>query len=227
MCGRATLSTPPEDLREFFDLDEMPELRCRYNIAPTQPIAVLREPHRLELLLWGLVSGNSNLNTGARGINVRAESVARAPAYRDSFRKRRCLVIVDGFYEWQHLGKTKQPFLVRRSDRKPFALAGIWADAISDVGEVIESCAVITGDAKGVVAELHDRMPIVVPAASYARWLDPNARDVSDLLTSGADALLAYPVSTLVNSPDNDDARCVETVDLPLETLPLFGHAIR
>jgi putative SOS response-associated peptidase YedK len=99
MCGRATLSTSPEDLREAFGLRELPELPPRFNIAPTQPIAVIREPHRLELLRWGLLLPGGH-RQGARGINVRVESVARAPAYRESFRKRRCLVIVDGFFEW-------------------------------------------------------------------------------------------------------------------------------
>ena len=100
MCGRATLSTPPEDLRELFGLDELPELPPRFNIAPTQPIAVIRDPHRLELLRWGLILPGGHRH-GAQGINARAETVARAPAYRDSVRRRRCLVIVGGFFEWE------------------------------------------------------------------------------------------------------------------------------
>src|ERR1700722_6772791 len=117
MCGRAALSTSPEELREFFGLDATPELPRRFNIAPTQPIAVIRKPNHLELLRWGLLSVKHG------GINVRVETVARAPAYRNSFRHRRCLVIVDGFFEWRRREKEKQPFFVRRNDGKPFALA--------------------------------------------------------------------------------------------------------
>jgi putative SOS response-associated peptidase YedK len=149
MCGRATLSTSPEDLREAFGLSDLPELPPRFNIAPTQPIAVIREPHRLELLRWGLILPGGH-RQGARGINVRVESVARAPAYRESFRKRRCLVIVDGFFEWERRDKGKQPFVVRREDGKPFGLAGIWERSTTTDGEVIDTCAVITGDARSV-----------------------------------------------------------------------------
>jgi putative SOS response-associated peptidase YedK len=209
MCGRATLSTSPEDLREFFGLDEAPDLPPRFNIAPTQPIAVIREPHRLELLRWGLVLPGGQRH-GAQGINVRVESVARAPAYRDSFRKRRCLVIVDGFFEWQRREKVKQPFLIRRKDGKPFALAGIWERSTTTDGEVVDSCAVITGEAKGAVTELHSRMPLIVPVTGYARWLDPGGADLADLLIPTANGLVTYPVSTLVNSPANDDPRCIE-----------------
>ena len=211
MCGRATLSTSPEDLREAFGLRELPELPPRFNIAPTQPIAVIREPHRLELLRWGLILPGGH-RQGARGINVRVESVARAPAYRESFRKRRCLVIVDGFFEWERRDKGKQPFVVRREDGKPFALAGIWERSTTTEGEVVDTCAVITGDAKGAVAAIHDRMPLIVPATDYARWLDAGEKDLADLLVPTAEALMSYAVSTLVNSPANDDPRCIEPV---------------
>ena len=212
MCGRATLSTPVAELREIFDLDEAPDLTPRYNVAPTQPIAIVRDPHRLELLRWGLLLPNAK-NQGARGINVRVESVARAPAYRSSFRHRRCLVVVDGFYEWKRTGQAKQPYVVRREDRKPFAMAGIWNRSTTEDGELIDSCAVITAEAKGVVAGLHDRMPIIVPPTGYARWLDVHVQDVTDLLGPRADGLIAYAVSMLVNSPQNEDPRCVEPVE--------------
>jgi putative SOS response-associated peptidase YedK len=211
MCGRATLSTSPEDLRDAFGLRELSELPARFNIAPTQPIAVIREPHRLELLRWGLILPGGH-RPGARGINVRAESVARAPAYRESFRKRRCLVIVDGFFEWQRRDTAKQPFIVRRADRKPFALAGIWERSTTTDGEIIDTCAVLTGEAKGAVSEIHDRMPLIVPASDYARWLDAGEKDLADLLVPTAEALVSYAVSTLVNSPANDDPRCIEPV---------------
>jgi putative SOS response-associated peptidase YedK len=224
MCGRATLSTPGDELRDIFGLDEVPEFPPRFNIAPTQPIAVIREPRRLELLRWGLVLPGAHRH-GAQGINVRVETVARAPAYRESFRKRRCLVIVSGFFEWQRRDKVKQPFFIRREDSKPFALAGIWDSSITSHGEVIESCAVITGDSKGAMTELHNRMPLIVPATGYARWLDPSGRELADLLVPSATGLVTYPVSTLVNSPANDDPRCIEPVAEGAElkgTLSLF-----
>ncbi len=216
MCGRATLSVSEEDLRELFALEQIPLLNPRYNIAPSQDLPVIREPHKLELLHWGLQ------NVGpARGVNVRGETVARAPRYRDAFRSRRCLVVVDGFFEWQRRGdKSKQPFLVHREDRKPFALAGIW-ERTPD-GE--DTCAVITGQAQGVVAELHDRMPIIVPREAYERWLDPDERKPLDLLAPNAAELVSHPVSKAVNSPKNDDPRCIEPVeeDTRGENLELF-----
>lgn len=202
MCGRATLSTTADVLREVFDLEHVPLLSPRFNIAPTQNLPVIREPHKLELVHWGLSDVGPSLR-----VNVRGESVARAPMYRDSFRSRRCLVIVDGFYEWKHSGKRKQPFLVRREDGKPFALAGIWKTAPE--GE--DTCAVITGDAQGVVAALHNRMPIVVRPENYDRWLDPE-QSAAELLVPDASELASHPVSDRVNSPRQDDPGLIEAV---------------
>ena len=136
MCGRATLSTPPEDLAALFDLDVVPPLLPHYNLAPTQSLAIIRVPRRLELLRWGLVPWwAEDPKIGAKLINTRADSVFEKPAFREAVRTRRCLVIVDGFYEWQARGKItpagaskgkKQPFYVRRRDGRPFALAGLW-----------------------------------------------------------------------------------------------------
>ena len=209
MCGRATLSASEADLRRIFGLTELLPLAPRFNIAPSQVIAVIREPRKLELLKWGL-----ELARG-RGVNVRAETVARAPQYRDAFRTRRCLVVVDGFYEWKREPNAKkQPFLVRREDAQPFALAGIWDRSTNADGEVIDACAVITAKAQPPVAELHDRMPVVIAPESHARWLDPEERPTDLLAPSGAD-LVAYAVSPLVNSPANDDPRLVEPLQDP------------
>lgn len=213
MCGRATLSTPEQELRKLFKLREIPLLNPRFNIAPSEDLAVVREPHKLELVRWGLSTVGKT-----RGVNVRAESVARAPQYRESFRRRRCLVLVDGFYEWQRRsGRGKQPFLVHRADGKAFALAGIWRD---------DECAIITGPAEGVVKELHDRMPIVIRPDGYERWLNHDEWP-TDLLGPNADDLVAHAVSQLVNSPKNDDPRLVEPVpDQPenLDARALAGH---
>ena len=221
MCGRTVLVTPGDDLRELFALDEIPPLVPRYNIAPTQPIAVIREPRRLELLRWGLILPRSM----GPGINVRVETAARVPAYRESFQKRRCLVIVDGFYEWKRLGKkAKQPYLIHREDGRPWAFAGIWTTSTTKDGELIDTCAIITGEARGVVVELHDRMPIAIGAEAFDRWLDPNVRDVADLLLPDALGLIAHPVSPAVNTAANDDPRCLERVEPmgPRGNLSLF-----
>jgi putative SOS response-associated peptidase YedK len=209
MCGRASLSTDPDELRAIFELDEVPELPPRYNMAPSQPLPIIREPHRLELVHWGLPTGH-----GA-GINVRVESVARAPAYRESFWKRRCLVVVDGFYEWKKEGKVRQPFMVRRQDGRPFALAGIWEHSATKDGEVIDACAIITGEANGVVAPLHDRMPLIVPTQGYARWLSHDAKtpELLKLIETDASSLVSCAVSTFVNSAANEGPQCVEPVD--------------
>jgi len=209
MCGRYKLSTPGDELWEHFDLhgEQLP-LVPRFNIAPTQPIAVLRAPHSLEFVRWGIPVANPK----AGGFNVRVESLA-APIYRESIRERRCLILADGFYEWRAQGKHKQPFLLQRGDRQPFAFAGIWADKLQPNGELIPAAAILTTTPRGVAARVHDRMPVVLPATSLDHWLDPSAR-YKELLEPDADALELVPVSTLVNSAKNDDPRLVEPIVL-------------
>jgi putative SOS response-associated peptidase YedK len=206
MCGRTKLETPPDELREIFGLDQVPDMQPRFNLAPTDSIAVIRQPRRMELLRWGLILPKSK----GPGINVRIETAARAPQYRDAFRKRRCLVVVDGFYEWQKRGEKKQPFAIVRADRKPFALAGIWEESVTHLGEVIDSVAIITGEPAGPVASLHDRMPLRIAPADYGRWLDPtvcHGDDILALVRRDADDLVTYAVGPFVNSVQNDDPR--------------------
>jgi putative SOS response-associated peptidase YedK len=205
MCGRYKLSTPGDELWEHFDIHGEPlELPPHFNIAPTQAIAVMRFPHQLEFVRWGLKLPNPK----AGGINVRVESLS-APLYRESIRQRRCLILSDGFYEWKLEGKTKQPFLIQRHDRAPFAFAGIWQDALLPNGEMAATAAILTTTARGVAAQVHDRMPLVLPRAAAAAWLDAGAR-YRDLLDPDAASLERVPVSTLVNSPANDSPACAE-----------------
>jgi putative SOS response-associated peptidase YedK len=213
MCGRAILTATADVLKGYFGLDDVPDLTARYNIAPTQPIAVVRHAGRLELLRWGIPAASE----GARGqrINVRGESVATA--YREAFRARRCLVVVDGFYEWQranHEGHARgKPFVVRREKGEPFALAGIWERRVTVDGEVQETCAVVTEPSRGVVAPIHDRMPVIVPREAFTRWLSGSAGEARGVLESLAlreVPLVSYEVSTRVNAPANDDAKCLE-----------------
>ncbi len=229
MCGRTALSTPPEELRELFELAEAPHLSPRYNIAPTQPIPILREVEgrpgrRLELLRWGLVpAGSIGPSAGAPLINVRRESLTSRPPFREAFRRRRCLIIVDGFFEWRREGKrTNQPYFIHRTDKKPFALAGLWEKWVSRDGEIIESCAVVTAPSAPPVDPIHDRMPLVVTPESYAAWLDLGTTDphlLEPLLHPAPPGdLVAEAVSTRVNSAVHDDIECIA----PAKDLQLF-----
>ena len=223
MCGRATLTTSPEDLREAFAIDVMPAMPPRFNVAPTQPIAVVRSPGVLELLRWGLVpSFADEPGRGPPHVNARAETVRTNPIFRHAFAKQRCVVLVDGFYEWKPIGKAtigprggkhppkKQPFHLRRADGKPFALAGLWERWRSRSGEVIESCAIVTCAARGVVATLHGRMPVVIEKSELASWMRGSADEAWALLTPRDPHLVAHAVSTLVNDAKIDDPRCVD-----------------
>ncbi len=215
MCGRYKLSTPGDELWESFDIhgEQLP-LVPHFNIAPTQPIAVIREPHKLEFLRWGLTLPKPR----AGGFNVRVESLS-APFYRDSIQGRRCLIMTDGFYEWKVLGDpaakkpVKQPYLIRRPDGKPFAFAGIWDNARMKNGEIVPACAILTTTPRGVAAEVHDRMPLILPKAVRGAWLDSRAR-YRDLLEPDADLELVF-VSNLVNSVKNDDPNCALAIPGP------------
>jgi len=220
MCGRTALSAPPEDLRELFRLDETPSISPRYNIAPTQPIPILRElsgrtGRRIELLRWGLVpAGSIGPTAGAPLINARRESLTSRPPFRDAMRWRRCLVIVDGFFEWRREGKsTNQPYFVRRADKRPFAIAGLWEKWTSRDGEIIESCVVITMPATPPIDQIHDRMPVIVADDDWAAWLDARATEARMLEPILHPApprdLVMEAVSTRVNSPANDDIECI------------------
>ena len=219
MCGRYTLRAKPSALAEAFDLPEVPELSARYNIAPTQDVPVVRPSpdqgrRALGLLHWGLIpSWADDPATGNRMINARAETVAEKPAFRHAFKSKRCLVLADGFFEWRREGKHKRPYFIRMRDDRPFAFAGLW-ERWDKGGGPIESCTLLTGEPNEVVAPVHDRMPVILPKSAYNLWLDPEVNDVKQLrpllVPYPADEMEAYPVSTLVNSPANDEPRCVE-----------------
>lgn len=218
MCGRFTLTSPDGALVQF-SLPDLPSLEPRYNIAPTQPVAVVRmavqeAARELVMLKWGLIPyWAKDPGIGARLINARSETVAQKPAFRDAFRKRRCLVVADGFYEWQKQNGGKQPFYIRMRDGGPFGMAGLW-EAWRGPEGVIESCALITTDANDLMRPIHDRMPVILPARDYDLWLDRGFRQ-GDLLVPllrpfPSEEMLAYPVSRRVNSPENDDPHCME-----------------
>ena len=218
MCGRFTQATEGEIIARVFDLAESPVLSPRYNIAPTQAVAVVRAREggrRLDALRWGLVpSWAKDRTIGDRMINARAETLAEKPAFRSAFRARRCLIVADGFYEWQKAEGRKQPHFITFRDRRPFGFAGLWERWDGD--GPVESCTIVTTTANEVLAPIHDRMPVILDREEFALWLDPKVTDtrrVAGLLRPYApDLLEAYPVSLLVNNPANDSPACTARI---------------
>jgi putative SOS response-associated peptidase YedK len=221
MCGRFTLSVSKETIVDFFGLLDVPELTPRYNIAPTQQILALTtsdQGRRLGWYRWGLVpSWAADLSIGNRLINARADTVASKPSFRAAFKQRRCLVLADGFFEWQAAGKRKQPYLFRLRTGGPFAFAGLW-ERWQKEGEDVLSCCLITTEANDVVRPVHDRMPVIVPPTLYDRWLAPASKDAANLgellRPFAAEEMTATPVGLRVNNPRVDDAGCVEPLTL-------------
>jgi putative SOS response-associated peptidase YedK len=219
MCGRYTLSSGGEELALMFDLAEIPTLFPRYNMAPTQEAAVVRverpgEPRRLGMLRWGLIPyWAKEASIGNRMINARAESVAEKPAYRFSFRKQRCLIPADGFYEWKKESKAKQPYFIHRKDGKPLAFAGLWSRWKDPEKGPLDTFTILTTDANELIRPLHDRMPVILDSRDFGLWLDPSVEDRDRLepLLAPFDAgqMETFPVSRAVNSPANDAADCI------------------
>jgi putative SOS response-associated peptidase YedK len=223
MCGRFVLMTPGSSLAEQFQLTEEVDLEPRYNIAPTQLVAVVRvrpdDPARkLVLLKWGLIPFWAKDKTiGSKLINARAETAADKPAFRAAFKYRRCLIPADGFYEWKKKGSRKQPYFVGMADGKPFALAGLWEHWTSLEGEVIESCTILTTDSNELVGGLHDRMPLILDPEDYDLWLDSAAKDpklLKPLIKAyPSQGMRKFPVSSRVNKAAYDAADCLEEVE--------------
>ncbi|WP_347259116.1 SOS response-associated peptidase [Methylocaldum sp.] len=221
MCGRFAQYTDPRRLARRFEILETEirvfDARPRYNVAPTQPVLAVRlddEGEReLVALTWGLLpfwAKESKLPYST--LNARAETVAEKPAYRQPFRKRRCLIPTDLFFEWRAEGTGKQPFAIGLQSGEPFALAGLW-DRWDGEGQRIESCTIIVTVANPLMATIHDRMPVILPPSTYDVWLDPKTplETAKALLQPyAAEPMRLYPVSRRVNSPRNDDPSLVE-----------------
>jgi putative SOS response-associated peptidase YedK len=221
MCGRYMLTTPVEALRQLFMFEQRPNLMSRYNIAPTQDVPVVRltrDGTGCELIMarWGLVPfWADDLKIGNRLINARRETVRTMRAFREAYQRRRCLVPADGFFEWRKEGKTRQPLLIRRTDRAPFAFAGLWErwKNPADGGAVVRSCTIITCPANELVAPIHDRMPVILASEDHGRWLDPAGIDAHRLLAPCPAAWLeSFPVNPRLNDPRQDDADCIQPV---------------
>jgi putative SOS response-associated peptidase YedK len=208
MCGRFAFYSPHEAVTELFGVEFPLAFEPRYNIAPTQYVAAIRldEEQQPEgvMLRWGLVpSWAKDPAIGNRMINARAETVAEKPAFRAAFKRRRCVVLANGFYEWQAGQDGKQPWYISATDDRPVALAGLWEHW--DKGdELLETCTLITTRANRFMTALHDRMPVVLDAANYCDWLE---RPDPALLEPGPEDLLkAHPVSRAVNNPMHEGA---------------------
>ncbi|HVH47636.1 MAG TPA: SOS response-associated peptidase [Labilithrix sp.] len=252
MCGRATLTSPAEDIASLFEVDPIDIGAPRFNIAPTQPILTVRarrtpsredEPdvastpvdRELAIVRWGLIpwwaKPDEAKKIASKCIQARAETAPRTPAFRDAFRRHRCLVVVDGFFEWKTLPDGRRvPHHVRRSHGQPFGIAGLWdswrppapEEPDAPKPERVESCAVLTTRSGGVVRELHDRMPLVLAAKEWDTWLGGSEKDAArllaqdeDVLAERAEGLVAVPISTWVNDVRHDDPRCIEPIALP------------
>ena len=218
MCGRYSLTSPVEWVRQTFEAVGGGNLAPRYNVAPTQSAAVIREAgsvREIVLLRWGLVpSWAKGIEIGQKMINARSETVAEKPSFRAAYRMRRCLVAADGFYEWRTEGRAKQPYRITFRDARPFAFAGIWERWRPEGAAEVESFAILTTEANEALRPIHHRMPVILPPEVYGPWLAGEAG--AEVLVPFADpALVAFKVDRRVNSPRNDDAACL----VPLEKM--------
>jgi putative SOS response-associated peptidase YedK len=234
MCGRYRLSRRKQLVEEYFDTEsDESEWAPRYNIAPSQPVPVIRqnpkEPRReLSLMRWGLIpSWASDSSGAARMINARSETAGTKPAFRDPLTNRRCLIPADGFYEWQRTGKVKQPYCFEVNDGELFAFAGIWDRWTDQNRNTVETCSILTTSPNAVTSFVHDRMPVILVPDSYDIWLDPGMRDVttaSELLKPyDAHLMRCYPISSRINHVANDDEECSAPVELAQIQNSLFS----
>jgi putative SOS response-associated peptidase YedK len=221
MCGRYELHTHPAVIALAFGLDRAPDVHARYNIAPMTEVPVVRanaEGRReLTRMRWGLVPRwAKDPSIGAKMINARGETLAEKPSFRTAYRRHRCLLPADGFYEWREVTVPhphKEPLHIGMKDGSVFALAGLYERWLSAEGEVLDSCTIVTTEANALIRALHDRMPVIVAPENYGRWLDPASPAAAELIVPyPADAMAWYPVSTRVNAVKNDDETLLRPV---------------
>ena len=234
MCGRYRLSRRKQLIAEYFETESEVDWEPRYNIAPSQDVGIIRQnlstgKRRFSRARWGLIPSWANdAKIGLSTINARAETVTDKPAFRDAFTSGRCLIPADGFYEWQRSGKEKQPFHFGMHDDSLFAFAGLWDRWTDPTGTVLESCSILTTTANSLLANLHHRMPVILPKDKYDLWLDPGLKNIKELrhllVPFDAAQMRCFPVSTRVNAVCNDDPDCVVPTDYSSPTQSaLFG----
>ena len=218
MCGRYSLHSNPNVIALQFGLAHAPEVSARYNVAPGTPVLAVRADARHArsgaLLHWGLIpSWAKDPSIGNRLINARADTVAEKPSFRAAFRRRRCIVPANGYYEWMPTGGRKQPYYIRPSGDELFGLAGLYEHWQGPDGPV-ESCTIITTDANELTRPIHVRMPVILPVEAYAHWLDPDSPEPATLAAllkpAASERMIAYPVSLRVNNVKNDGPALIE-----------------
>ncbi|HWY70316.1 MAG TPA: SOS response-associated peptidase [Terriglobales bacterium] len=217
MCGRYRL-TRADRLAEKFDAELAEELTPRYNIAPTQPVPVVRANGSRRMIVsmrWGLIP-NWAKDASMSQINARSETLLEKPAFKENFERRRCLIPANGFYEWKRSGKSKQPFHFGMKDDSIFAFAGIWDRWKASQGQVIESCAILTTGPNDLLRDVHDRMPVILKVEKYQEWLEAPASACGRLnhFLQPFDAAMMkrFAVSSAVNDPENDTSECTQEV---------------
>jgi putative SOS response-associated peptidase YedK len=234
MCGRYRLSRRKEIIEEYFGTaDWQDDWNPRYNIAPTQPVPVIRqhpkEPVRqISTMRWGLIPHWAKDASGAAStINARSETAADKPAFRDPLKFRRCLIPADGFYEWKRTGTSKQPYCFEVDDGELFAFAGLWDGWKDGNGNWLRTCSILTTTPNAVTSAIHDRMPVILRKDDYDVWLDPGMQNVaviSELMKPyDARTMRAYPVSPRINHVANDDEECSRSVELVQAQNSLFS----
>lgn len=219
MCGRFVRHRHPRDIASDMGIPVVEcDLAPDWNITPRRPVAVVMEDGQKKLVTmrWGLIpSWAKDESLGDRMINARSETIAEKPSFREAFRKRRCLIVADGFYEWRAEGGRKAPFFIGRADRASFGMAGIYETWKAPDGTVVRSCSIVTTEANDLMRPIHHRMPVIVAREDHDRWLDPATplEQVAGLMKPwSGDALVAYEVDPRVNSPANNDPSCVEPI---------------
>jgi len=221
MCGRFAFFSPREAVQEYFGIDVPFALEPRYNVAPSQEIAVIRQPADTKpeaaMLKWGLVPfWAKDAVIGARMINARAETVAQKPAFRQAFKRRRCVILADGFYEWHTEDGRKTPYFISLKTDRPFAMAGLWESWDKTDQPPLETCAIITTTASKSIGKLHDRMPVILDAPTATDWIqaerDPDAL-IAMLKSYDDEDIQAWPVNRTVNNPVNQGATLIERAD--------------
>ncbi len=225
MCGRFTQTQSPETIAAAFQLNTLPQWKPRYNIAPTQLVAVVLRTansteRQFQQLRWGLIpSWAKDKAIGSRLINARAETVSEKPSFRAAFKKRRCLILADGFYEWQRQENGKQPFYFQLQSGEPFAFAGLWECWQDQQGNAIApqkhlTCTILTITANALMQSYHHRMPVILNPTDYDCWLDPTLQTPAQLQPLlqpyPSDTMTAYPVSKMVNKPSNERPECLQ-----------------
>lgn len=219
MCGRYALTSPPDAITARFGLAWARDVEPHYNIAPSQTVPIVRNTERgreLAWVKWGLIpSWARDASIGMRLINARSETLSDKPAFRNAYRHRHCLVPADAFYEWTAVAGRKQPYCIRMRDGTVFGMAGLWERWKDPDGQAVESCTIVTVAANTLVADLHDRMPLILAPDDYEAWLAAETKESVLSRAVPAAEMLAYPVSPLVSNARNDVPACMAPIELP------------